>query len=276
MSWIDDLPAEVADSLSDEVKVNPTLNQYKSLEAALEGHIQTKSAMGHSIRIPGDEAGETDRKEFLEKLINNAPQVMMKPDFSNQEQSQEYYRTIGVPDEFSKYENPEGFNLDTEVEGQLRGILHGANLTNQQYQEVVSKLSSMQNQTTENNTFVKTSEMEALAGKWGMTLDARMEAAKKTNDEFYQGRDFGNLNASEIEALYTIHTSLTGKGAQGPLQPETSGGMTPQEAEDQAAEIMRRLHDPKSEMTHQEKMVLVKKRIKMLETFVPRFAAEAQ
>ena len=57
MSWIDDLPAEVADSLSDDIKVNPTLNQYKSLEAALEGHIQTKSAMGHSIRIPGDEAG---------------------------------------------------------------------------------------------------------------------------------------------------------------------------------------------------------------------------
>ena len=275
MSWIDDLPAEVADSLSDDIKVNPTLNQYKSLEAALEGHIQTKSAMGHSIRIPGDEAGETDRKEFLEKLINNAPQVMMKPDFSNQEQSQEYYRTIGVPDEFSKYENPEGFNLDAEVEGQLRDILHSANLTNQQYQEVVSKLSSMQNQTTENNTFVNTQEMEALAGEWGMTLDARMDAAKKTNDEFYQGRDFGGLNASEIKALYTIHTSLTGKGAQGPSQPEGQGGMTPVEAQDQAAEIMRRIHDPKSELSHAEKMVLQNKRIKLLQTHVPKFAAEA-
>ena len=48
-------------------------------------------------------SGEADKTAFLEKLINNAPNVMLKPDFSEQTQSQEFYRTIGKPEEFSKY-----------------------------------------------------------------------------------------------------------------------------------------------------------------------------
>jgi len=272
---MDDLPTEVVDSLSDEVKANPTLNQYDSLEAALNGHIATKSAMGRSIRIPGEDAGETDKQEFYQKLMNNAPNLMEKPDFSIKEQADEFYKTLGKPDEFSKYENPEGSNLDTEVEAQLREVLYGANLTNQQYQEVVSKLSSMNDQTVENNQFVQKEGMDALAGKWGMTLEGRMAQAKQMNEEFYPGRNFDGLAPSEIEALHNIHTSMTGKGAQGPSQPETPPGMTPSEAEDQADEIMRRLHDPKSEMTREEKSKLMDKRIKMLQTYVPRFAEEA-
>lgn len=275
MSWIEDLPTELVDSLSDDVKTNPTLNQYKSLADALNGHINTKSAMGRSIRIPGEDAGETDKKEFLEKLINNAPELMMKPDFSNQEQSTEYYQTIGVPDEFSKYENPEGFNLDTEVEGQLREILYGANLTNQQYQEVVSKLSSMQDQTSENTTYVKTQEMESLSGKWGMTTESRMEAAKKMNDEFYPGRDFGSLSAGDIESLYNINTSMTGKGAQAPTQPGTPAGMTPAEAEAQVEEMVRNANDRSNKLSDAERTALIYKSIEMKQKYIPRFAKEA-
>ena len=275
MSWMDDLPAEIADSLSDEIKANPTLQQYKTFEDALTGHINTKSALGRSIRIPGDEAGESDKEAFLEKLMNNAPTLMVKPDFSEKEQASEFYKTLGMPDDFSKYENPEGFNLDTEIEAQLREVLHGANLTNQQYQEVVTKLSSMNDQTVENNQTVKTHDMDELAGKWGITLEGRLASAKKMNDEFYPGRDFSNLNSSELQALYNIHESVTGKGAQAPSQPGTPSGMTPMEAEEQASEIMRRIHDPKSGLSHTEKMQLQEKRIKMLETHVPRFAKNA-
>ena len=275
MSWMDDLPTELVDSLSDEIKANPTLQQYKTFEDALTGHINTKSALGRSIRIPGDDAGETDKEAFLEKLMNNAPSLMVKPDFAEKEQASEFYKTLGMPDDFSKYENPEGFNLDTEIEAQLREVLHGANLTNQQYQEVVTKLSSMNDQTVENNQTVQTQDMDDLAGKWGVTLEGRLASAKKMNEEFYPGRNFDGLNSSELQALYNIHESVTGKGAQAPLQPGTPGGMTPQEAQEQAGEIMRRIHDPKSELSHKEKMDLQDKRIKILQTYVPKYANEA-
>jgi hypothetical protein len=275
MSWIDDLPAEKADTLSEEVKASPTLAKYETLEDALKGHINAESRLGSRIRIPGEDAGETDRAEFLEKLINNAPGLMKKPDFANPEQSNEFYHTLGMPDEFSKYENPEGIKLDVDTEAELREILHAAKLTNKQYQEVFTKFASMSDQTVENNQTVKTHDMEELAGKWGVTLDARMAAAKKMNDEFYPGRDFDGLGSGELQALHNIHTSVTGKGAQAPMQPGTPAGMTPQEAEEQAAEIMRRIHDPKSDLNHSEKMDLQYKRIKMLETYVPEFANEA-
>jgi hypothetical protein len=275
MSWIEDLPAEVADSLSDEIKTNPTLQQYKTFEDVLTGHINTKSALGRSVRIPGEDAGESDRAEFLEKLINNAPELMKKPDFADPMQSNEFYQTLGMPDEFSKYENPEGVSLDVDTEAELREILHAAKLTNKQYQEVFTKFASMSDQTVENNQTVKTHEMEELAGKWGVTLDARLSAAKKMNDEFYPGRDFDNLSSGELQALHNIHTSVTGKGAQAPSQPGTPGGMTPQEAQEQAAEIMTRIHDPKSELSHKEKMDLQDKRIRILQTYVPKYANEA-
>ena len=275
MSWMDDLPAEIAYSLSDEIKTNPTLSQYNTMEDMLTGHINTKSALGRSIRIPGDDAGESDKQEFYQKLINNAPDLMVKPDFSDPTQSEDFYRTLGKPEENSKYENPEGFNLDTEVEGQLRDVLYGANLTNAQYQEVVSKLSSMQDQTVENNQLVQDQAMKGLSGKWGATTESRMQAAQKINEEFYPGRNFDGLTPNEIESLYSIHTSVTGTGPQAPGQPSPPAGMTPHEAEEQAAEIMRRVHDPKSELDHGEKMRLINKRVDILKKFVPKFAEEA-
>ena len=275
MSWIDDLPTEVVDTLPDEIKTNPTLNKYNSFEEAMNGYVHAVSLVGNSIRTPGPDASETEKQDYWQKIIDKDSKIMLKPDFSDPTQSEEFYRTLGKPEEFSKYENPEGFNLDTEVEGQLRDVLYGANLTNAQYQEVVSKLSSMQDQTVENNQLVKDQAMKGLSGKWGATTDSRMMAAQKINEEFYPGRSFDGLTPNEIESLYSIHTSVTGTGPQAPGQPSPPAGMTPYEAEEQAAEIMRRVHDPKSELDHGEKMRLINKTIELKRKYIPKFAEEA-
>jgi len=269
MSWINDLPAEIADSLSDEVKTDPTLNQYNSFEDALKGHINTKAAMGRSIRIPGDDAGETDRNAFLEKLINNAPEVMLKPDFSEPDQSADFFRTLGKPEEFSKYENPEGTQLNAEVEAQLREVLFEANLTDAQYKKVVKRFSDMDSQTAENNQSMFDSSLNDLKGKWGTTFEERTNAAKKMNDEFYPGRDFDNLNSTERESLFNISVSMTGKGAQAGMMPPEPTGMTPAEAREQANEIMRKIHDPASNLDHTEKMRLINKRADIMRKHVP-------
>jgi hypothetical protein len=269
---MNDLPAEIADSLSDEVKADPTLNQYKTFEDALKGHIATKSALGGSIRIPGEDAPDSDRAAFLDKLINNAPEVMLKPDFSDPDQSADFFRTLGKPEEVSKYDNPEGTQLNPDVETQLREVLFEANLTNAQYQHVVKRFSEMEAQTAENNQSVFDGDMQELAGKWGTTQDSRMAAARKMNEQFYPGRPFDQLRAKDIESLYNISVSMTGQGPQVHDQPDDQGRITPDEARTQADEIMRKVHDPDSNLSHSEKMNLIYKRIKLLKDFDPEFA----
>jgi hypothetical protein len=201
MSWIDDLPAEDADTLSDERKASPTLNKYSSLGEALNGLVNADERLGGSIRIPGEDAGPDDINAYNEKLINNAPDLMRKPDFSNPEQSDEFYQTLGKPKEMAGYTIPDEITLDKEIVDQIVQIGYDNNLIDSQVGGFLKALSSMNNQTAENNQVVQTQDMDDLAGKWGVTLEGRLASAKKMNEEFYPGINFDGLNSSELQAL---------------------------------------------------------------------------
>lgn len=272
MPWIDDLPAELADSLSSEIKENPTLIQYNTFEDLLNGHINTKSLVGSSIRVPGEDAGDEDRTEFYNKLINKAPNLMIKPDFSEPEQAQEFYNLFGKPGDATQYKMPEGHTLQPDVESELREMGFSANMNQEQFQKMVTEMDSRNTQLQENVKGQTEKSMADLKGKWGMTFEERMAAAKKVNERFYPGRDSTHLNASDLESLYNINESLTGKGPQVATQIGTEGGITPQEAREQGAEIMRRVHDPKSTLEPHEKLALIHKRINLLKKYVPEFA----
>jgi hypothetical protein len=134
----------------------------------------------------------------------------------------------------------------------------------------MSAFSDRQNQTVEMNTEMRDSDMSQLKGKWGMAHDDRINAARKIYDEHYPGRNFDVLSSADKESLYSISTSMTGKGAQ--AAGDAAGiptAITPDEAITQAAEIMTRIHDPKSELSHDEKMGLQHKRIKLLQDYGP-------
>ena len=274
MSWIDDLPAELADTISEEYKTNPSLTKYENFDGFLKGHINAASLVGNSIRVPGEDAGETDKQEFYQKLMNHAPDLMLKPDFSEPEQNDEFWKTLGKPDEIDKYEMPEGNALPEEVTAEMRQIAFEADMTKAQFKKWADGMSTRHTEATGKATEAMEAQMAELKTEWGMTTDERLNAAKAVNEQFYPGRDFEALTPAEKKGLYDIHVSMTGKGPQGPAQPNPQAGMTPQEARDQADEIMRRLHDPKTELSHSEKMALIDKRIKILQKFVPEFAED--
>lgn len=275
MPWIDDLPAEKAESLSDELKTNPTLAQYNSIEDILNGHIKTKSMVGSSIRIPGPDAPEEDRKTFYDKLINNAPDLMLKPNLDEPEQADEFFRMAGRPDEATKYTKPEGVSIDESVENELRNVLFEAGLTDRQYQKVIKRFGEAESQRVEMETNQREEQQAELKSKWGMVVEERIDAARKINEEYYPGRDFASVSPKEIESLYAIHTSMTGKGPQVALQEANTGGMTPEEAMERGEEMMRKAHDRTNDLTDQERSDLVRKRIKLLQKFGPAQYREA-
>lgn len=267
MPWTDDLAPETLEALPEEITSNETLKNFDSLEALAKGFIETKSMVGQSIRIPPEEAGPEARNEFLNKLINNAPELIMKPDLGEAEQSEEFYRTMGKPEEFSKYENPEDKELNPEVEAELREVLFNADLTNAQYKKVMAAFADRQKQADEMNAELREGDINSLKGKWGMVTEERMAAAKKINDQFFPNRDFDKLTMGEVEGLFDVSKSFTGKGPQAATQISTeSEGMTPQEAERRGEEIMKRIMTD-TDMNMDEKHKLMEKRLKILTEF---------
>jgi hypothetical protein len=195
---------------------------------------------------------------------------MMKPDLSEPEQAENFYKLAGRPDEAAGYTRPEDAKIDENVESELRDVLFEAGVSDAQFQKIINRFSAAEMERQETMQSVNDAAMSDLKAKWGLTIDERINAAQQINEEFYPGRPFSEVSPKEIESLYAIYQSTTGKGPTVALQEGSSQGMTPAEAEERADEIMRRIHDPKSNLSHEEKMKLQKKRMDMLVKYAGR------
>ena len=242
--WIEDLPAELADTISDEDKANPLLVKYENFGEYIKGTIEAQSRLGNSLRIPGPEAPESDKNAFYQKIIDMGAPVMPKPDFSQEDQAETFYRSIGKPEEQDKYDVPEGVNLPPEVIDEMRTIGFQANMTKAQFKKWTEELNTRNAATLESQQGEFSTQINELKGKWGMAFDERSAAASKINSELnlYPGKDAANLTATEIEALYNVHASLTGKGPQVATQePNQSPRLTVGEVEARANEWHRKI-----------------------------------
>ena len=256
------LPSEILDQIDEQYRDQESLKQFDSVADLAKSFVETKAMVGNSIRIPSKDAGSDAYEEYLNKIINADPTLMKKPNFEAKDQSREFYRTMGLPEEFSKYENPEGMKLPDDVEAEMRELLYSASLTNSQYQKIMAAFSDRQAQTTTMQNDMQETGMSDLKGKWGQALDDRIKAAQRTNEEFYPGRDFTVLTGKEIESLYTISAAMTGKGA--PAAGDAGGipadAMTPQEAIDRADEMMNRArNNTNGELSREQVMDLMSK-----------------
>jgi hypothetical protein len=256
------LPEEILEVIPEEYRDHKSLEDFKDVGELAKSFVETKALVGNSIRIPSADAGPEAQQEFWQKLIDRDDRLMLKPDFTVEEQSQEFFRTLGQPEEPSGYENPEELSLPEDVEAEMREILHPIGLTKIQYKKVMEALNKRHSDTLENLTTAHTEDITKLKEKWGMATEERMTAAKEVFKErsFFPNAEFEKLSSAQIEALYDVHVALTGKGAQAASQQDNipATTMTPDEALTQAKEIMDRArNDPN--MSHEERMKLMNK-----------------
>ncbi|GAG53998.1 unnamed protein product [marine sediment metagenome] len=185
---------------------------------------------------------------------------MLKPDFTQEVQREEFYRTIGKPEKAEDYEKPEGSTLDDATEAELRELGFKHHLTKAQLKGFMQDLSGLQKQTLTNIEEARETGKQSLKDEWGMATEERTDAAFKVLEEFPDGRSTENLTPSEIKALYKVHTSLTGKGAQIHSQQDAqpSHRRTPKEAKDYYESVLKRVSQNKEGLTREEQMRLTK------------------
>lgn len=249
--WMNELPPEL--------QSNETLKQYKSVGDLAKGLVETKAMVGNSIRIPGQDAGEDARVEFINKLKDRVPELVLRPD-DNDPAS---WALFGTPESADKYDVPEGVTLPDGAEATLREVMFEANMTKRQAEAMLKGMFKRGEEVTKVNSEAKLESEKKLRGEWGAAYDQRMAMIKKIKDQF--GVD-GDPNK-----LYDLAKRMLSGEKEFAAQPETSLAMTPAEAKRQIEEIENNPEywDKKNPMRQQ---VLVKRRLELAKWAFPEMS----
>ncbi len=241
--WMNELPAEL--------QSNETLNQYTTMDAALSGLIETKSALGNSIRIPGENAGDEDNAAFISKLMDKVPSLMKRPDNDDPE----FWKTFGVPDDHAGYDIPEGVTLPEGSEATFREMMHKANLSKSQANAFLTEMGLRGDLVTEEIAAADQASEQKLRAEWGSAYDARMKMVDKVKAEFFS-------EGMTPAALYKLGKAMLSGETEFAVQPDGPAGTTPAEANAQIAEIDA--NPAYWDKSHPQYATLSKKRLELL------------
>jgi len=239
------------DGLPDEIKASPALANFEDISQVAKAFVDMKSYQGNSISIPGEDAGDEQRQQFVEKLIEKAPNVMLRPDLDNPEQSRDFYRTMGMPDKSDGYgvpeikDLPEGVNQDSERLDFFREIAHKAGLTKGQFDKIMSEVITQDISTATSTLESQKAEMESLKQEWGAATDDRLGQAlglmekTKAPDHLIEAMKNNQLPADIIKWAHSLAVSIGQEGTNlGNSDLSNNGAaLTPQEAQDKIDEI---------------------------------------
>ena len=278
-TWIDDLPAEIADSISPENKINPITAKYNSLDEFIKGAVDTASRVGNSIRVPGPDAPAEDVTGFYQKLISLDSKLMEKPDLTGGDQTETFYQSIGKPSKAEDYVMPDGIKLPAETQTQMKEVGFNSNMTQANFKTWATDIDARNTTTLDGLTHAAETDKGALKTKWGLAYDERSAAARKVLADtpgLYNGREFESLNAADVESLYAINTMLTGKGPQLHDQPGAHiDTIDTAEAERRIDEMARKASDQSNGMSQPERRKLIQDVIAMKRKYIPRFQQSA-
>ena len=245
------------DSLPDDLKASPALANFEDVGQMAKSFVDMKSYQGNSIHIPGEDAGDEQRQQFVDKLMEKAPNVMLKPDFENQEQSREFYRTMGMPEKADQYEAPqienmpEGAKQNEERLNFFREVAHEAGLNKGQFAKIMSKVTEADLANAQAAADAQKAGMEGLKKEWGMATQERIDAAisiaerTKAPDHLIEAMKNNAASAEVVKWMHGLSESLGSEGANFVTnEPGGDSKMTPGEAQEKIDEIYANKEHP--------------------------------
>lgn len=246
------MPAEPnwRDSLPDDLKGSASLARYNDVPDLAKAYVHMEKFRGNSISIPGEDAGDEQRQEFVDKLLNNAPNVMMRPDMDNADQSRDFYRTLGMPEksdgyEVPKMELPEGQPINEERITFFRELAHNIGLTKSQFSNFVKAITEQDVTEFTSRKSNQEAEITSLKKEWGDATKDRiaetLSIAERTKapESLIEAIKKNEVTSDMMKWMYGIHVSI-GKGEgtnMSGIQTSTSGKMSPSEAKEKIAEM---------------------------------------
>lgn len=238
-NWRDSLPAELKDHAS--------LKDVKDVPGLAKQFVDTLSAQGQMIRIPGPDAGDEARSAFYSKLTEKVPGLIPTPDPDNADQMSALYKRMGRPDEVTGYDHPEGVDATQMVE--FATLAHSLGLSKTQYNKMVGSLHEFTTKQADvaNDAFV--AAQRALKQEWGIVYEDNMQLVNSVMkgtgapDEMMEMAANGKLPPEATKWLFNIGKQLGTEGINFQKDDSTTR-LSPSEAKQRSAEIMNDSEGP--------------------------------
>ena len=246
------------DELPDELKVNATLANYETPEDAFKAFVETKAKLGRSITIPSEDGGETARKEFIEKLQKNAPELIVKPTDENED---DFWKLAGVPEKPDDYSPPEDVGLSQDEITKYREYAQKVGMTQKQFEKGLVALNEQVVAQQEAAAELAQRDKQVLDSKWGLAIEQQDKIVNALVEKFQDPDNpvQGELNAAGKLMLANIAKAFK-QSPQAFTQPAgTDGGITPDEAREEAGKIRARLLEEGRTLPPQERQRLNQK-----------------
>lgn len=234
-------------ALPEDLRGHESLKDVRDVGALAKAFVDTKAFVGNSLRIPGPDAGSEDKKAFFQKLHEKLPQVTYLPEDEKELEAVEgrLWEKLGKPKDVKGYELPKdvdpqalGLNLD-----ELRAAANTLGMTKKQFTTYVKGLAGMRA-----DALTKQQAAQAAMKKeWGAAYDERvsaiLEVAKKLGGEDIVAEvKAGRAPPSALKFLFAVTQAVGGEEREVGNQGRGGGAptLTPDEAAQQKAEIMKR------------------------------------
>lgn len=215
MNWRDNLP--------DNLKGEASLANFEDVGQLAQSFIETKKFQGNSIRVPTEDDGEDAIKAFNDSLIEKAPNLMYKPNFDDEDQSKEFYRTLGLPESPEGYampsvEVPEGVVLSESKQQAFKEMAHKHGLAPKQFQNMMADIMAADIGLVQANAEQAQGNIEALKQRWGAAhgdnmkiVNMALEATKAPEDVVASVKD-GTASPDTVQWLHDVGTRLGSEG----------------------------------------------------------------
>lgn len=241
----------------------PLLKEVKDLPTLAKVAVDLKAYQGSSIRIPGPEASEDDKKSFNEKLKKANPNLFEMPADQAEAAKVEdtLFERLGKPKDRTGYPALKDLGIETKMDEEgLRQQAAELGLTKKQYERMAKSTAKIAEERNQKESALAGELRKELGQAFEERLTAAAVLAKKAGlpDEFVQKLKNGAVPVAEAKGWIALAKGMNTE--PGELGGQPSGGsskITPAEAKERIAELYRNpaLFD-KSHPQHDE---LVKK-----------------
>jgi hypothetical protein len=204
--------------------------------------------MGNSIRIPGEDAGDEDRQNFINKIMEKAPNLMVRPDLNDQEQADEFYKMLGRPDDSEGYvyegeEQPANLKAFAE-------IAFNNGLNQKQFNSMVKSIVDSESAIVEASSEEQKEALRNLHAEWGMAYDTNVRAVQnylemtEAPEVLVEMIKEGEMSPGEMKWIFGMASQNKAAMELAKQPASTVTIMTPEEALNQISEIMNNSAHP--------------------------------
>lgn len=255
--------------LPEMIRENKSLAKFKSVEDLATSYLELENAFGSRVKLPGKDSTPEDRAAFLEKIAD-IPDVVVKPDPTNENAKDLFYKSLGVPENPRDYVLPEDMELDQKTFDELTRFAHNAKMSNEQLVVMAEARREELTEAANKAAELREKSETILKDKWGEEqYDSRMQGARRALNLYRE--EYGDMVDSLLEggaennaAFIAMLSELghrTGE-TKDVKQEAASYGITAQEAEQKLAEI--RSHEGYTNSAHPQHKILHQQAYKLL------------